>query len=124
MATIGRLVAPDRPQRPYHVAFDRVNLFVRLAAAGLQAPYMEAPAVELAGLGHFSSPRQVNQDVDTAPLSADADPALDNVRAILARDDLSPEYRAFLEKIVADSGPLRQKHAAMRAAALKKAAQP
>lgn len=52
------------------------------------------------------------------------DPALENVRKILARDDLTPEYRAMLEKTLEAAGPLRAKHAAMKKAAEAKAAQP
>ena len=89
----------------------------RILAANPGALSRETAAAKLAALG-------INPP-DCSPLSAAAvDPALDNVRAILARDDLTPEYRAMLEKTIAGSAALRAKHDRMKAAALKKAATP
>ena len=47
------------------------------------------------------------------------DPALDHLRSVLARDDLTPEWRAMVEKMISDTAAVRARHQEMKAAVKK-----
>jgi HEAT repeat protein len=82
------------------------NVSVRLAAVDALRAELDRPDVVdglAAALARQESPL-LQVALTDALLAAGADPAVEAVRAILARDDLDPSVRDYLEMALSDAG--------------------